>query len=292
LSSLLEKCGAPSLSHVVLTVLFVREFLSVQMASLVPLIRALVLMHMILLLLSALVGTTHARLHFRSLSTTGRSNRPSGPIISATSADPISLSLSPRLRSLIVSSLVATAAMTTAVPVFPNVAAHAADGSNSVPIVQGVIDCTDDEACRALPKSLLIQVYTAVLPDSNLKGDINPTEQQEIVNSNSKRILVAGAKLATSRDLDFPFRFQLFRQNLLVNADKFRDVYADKDFAIECSLCDSSIANGECVGNVIKRAVGISKTVRLPKVDPITNQVDPLAKEGGDIVRLYPYLRL
>ena len=116
-----------------------------------------------------------------------------------------------------------------------------ADDGEFDPLVQGIIDFDDKPLLPTAGDNFLVQVY-----DSSVK---------------EAPVLLAGAKLPFAPTVTMPFRFQLFKENLLVTR-KVWDETGDFDQRVVVTLCRGPIEKGGvCKGEVLRRGEGVSKVV-------------------------------
>jgi hypothetical protein len=119
----------------------------------------------------------------------------------------------------------------------------AKDDENFDPIVQGILDFSDTVVAPVTGDNFLIQVF-----------DKSKTDSSD---------LLAGAKLPFSSSVSIPFRFQLFRENLMIPEQKWND-FGEFDQKVVVSLCRGPIEKGGvCRGKVVAKGEGISKVVRI-----------------------------
>lgn len=119
----------------------------------------------------------------------------------------------------------------------------AADEENFDPIVQGILDFSDTVVAPVIGDNFLIQVF-----------DQSKTDSTD---------LLAGAKLPFSSSVSIPFRFQLFKANLMIPEKKWNE-FGEFDQKVVVSLCRGPIEKGGIFkGKVIARGEGVSKVVRI-----------------------------
>ena len=121
--------------------------------------------------------------------------------------------------------------------------ATAKDEESFDPIVQGILDFTDLSIAPIAGDNFLIKVFDRAATDS--------------------AVLLAGAKFPFKEGVKSPFRFQLFKENLLIPAEKW-NVLGDFDQNVVVSLCRGPIKKGGiCDGQIIADGVGVSKVVSI-----------------------------
>lgn len=119
----------------------------------------------------------------------------------------------------------------------------AKDDENFDPIVQGILDFSDSVVKPTNGDNFLVQVF-------------NKSETDSVD-------LLAGAKLPFSSSVTIPFRFQLFRENLMITEQRWNE-FGDFDQRVVVSLCRGPIEKGGiCKGKVVARGEGVSKVVRI-----------------------------
>lgn len=122
-------------------------------------------------------------------------------------------------------------------------AVWAKDDENFDPIVQGILDFSDTVVAPATGDNFLIQVF-----------DKSKTDSSE---------LLAGARLPFSPSVNIPFRFQLFKENLMIPEQKWNE-FGEFDQKVVVTLCRGPIEKGGVLkGKVIARGEGVSKVVRI-----------------------------
>eukprot|EP01041_Mallomonas_annulata_P006553 gene6553-13255_t len=122
------------------------------------------------------------------------------------------------------------------------------------PLVQGVIGLDRAENIP-LDSKLLIQIYES----------LNDT-------------VIAGAKI-TLADVSFPFRFQLFEENLLISKDKWKSL-GDFEQYIRVSIC-KEISKSECNSAILYSGEGISNSVAVGTPETEIRQI-----------RIFPFINL
>ena len=121
--------------------------------------------------------------------------------------------------------------------------ASAKEDENFDPIVQGILDFGDISPAPRSGDNFLIKVFETAATDSS--------------------VLLAGAKLPFNEGMKSPFRFQLFKENLLIPAEKW-NILGDFDQHVVVSLCRGPIEKGGiCKGQMIADGVGVSKVVSI-----------------------------
>ena len=144
--------------------------------------------------------------------------------------------ISSSLRSLLLPVAYLTATTVTS-------GSASADDGEFDPLVQGIIDFDDKPLLPTAGDNFLVQVY-----DSSVK--VAP-------------VLLAGAKLPFAPTITMPFRFQLFKENLLVPR-KYWDETGDFDQRVVVTLCRGPIEKGGvCMGEILRRGEGVSKVVTI-----------------------------
>jgi hypothetical protein len=165
------------------------------------------------------------------------------PLQSVTPKSPIdnrSDCLQQSLRGLL---LPASCIAATAIASMSSEVVWAKDDENFDPIVQGILDFSDTVVAPVTGDNFLIQVF-----------DKSKTDSSD---------LLAGAKLPFSSSVSIPFRFQLFRENLMIPEQKWND-FGEFDQKVVVSLCRGPIEKGGvCRGKVVAKGEGISKVVRI-----------------------------
>lgn len=121
--------------------------------------------------------------------------------------------------------------------------ASAKEEENFDPIVQSILDFGDISIAPKAGDSFLVKVFDTAATDS--------------------AILLAGAKLPFNEGMKSPFRFQLFKENLLIRTEKWYSL-GDFDQHVVVSLCRGPIEKGGiCKGQIIADGVGVSKVVSI-----------------------------
>lgn len=129
------------------------------------------------------------------------------------------------------------------------------------PLVQGILDFTGVTLIPTSGNNILIQVYDLSVPESP--------------------VLLAGAKLPYDISMKLPFRFQLFKENLLVPEEKWNQK-GDFDQRVIVSLCDGPIEKGGIIkGKILGKGEGVSRVVNIGQ---------STADERG--VRLFAFVKL
>jgi len=101
-----------------------------------------------------------------------------------------------------------------------------------------------------------------------------------VYGSQNQDKILAGAKLK-SDNIETPFRFQLFEENILVDSGIWNDLTRNYfDQYIRVDVCHA-IQNYECNGPILLHGEAISKYVKIG--------IEDSEKRG---VRLYPYIEL
>lgn len=125
-----------------------------------------------------------------------------------------------------------------------NTAVWAKEPENFDPIVQGILDLSEITGKPENGNSFLFQVYDHSVKDSP--------------------VLLAGARLPVrAESMVPPFRFQLFKENLLIPEQKW-DEMGTFDQKVVVTLCQGPIEKGGiCKGDTLGKGEGISKVVNL-----------------------------
>lgn len=121
--------------------------------------------------------------------------------------------------------------------------ASAKEDENFDPIVQGILDFGDISPTPRSGDNFLIKVFETAATDSS--------------------VFLAGAKLPFNEGMKSPFRFQLFKENLMIPAEKWNSL-GDFDQHVVVSLCRGPIEKGGiCKGQILADGVGVSKVVSI-----------------------------
>jgi hypothetical protein len=129
------------------------------------------------------------------------------------------------------------------------------------PLVQGILDFSGMTVNPKDGNNFLIQVYDLSVPESP--------------------ILLAGAKLKYDKSVSLPFRFQLFKENLLVSEKKWNEK-GEFDQRVIVSLCEGPIEKGGIIkGRILGKGEGISRVVSIGQ---------STADERG--VRLFAFVKI
>ena len=140
------------------------------------------------------------------------------------------------LRSLLLSVASIAATTISRKPAF-------ADDGEIDPLVQGILDFDDTPLLPTAGDNFLVQVY-----DSSVK---------------EAPVLLAGAKLPFDSAVTMPFRFQLFKENLMVPRGKW-DETGDFDQRVVVTLCRGPIEKGGvCNGEILRKGEGTSRVVTI-----------------------------
>ena len=111
------------------------------------------------------------------------------------------------------------------------------------PLVQGIMDFGGAPIVAAPGDNFLVQVYDSSITESP--------------------VLLAGAKLPFNDAVRMPFRFQLFKDNLMIPQKKWDEI-GDFDQRVVVTLCRGPILKGGiCSGNIIAKGEGVSKVVSI-----------------------------
>lgn len=129
------------------------------------------------------------------------------------------------------------------------------------PLVQGILDFSGMTVKPTDGNNFLIQVFDLSVPESP--------------------ILLAGAKLKYDKSVNLPFRFQLFKENLLVSEKKWNEK-GEFDQRVIVSLCEGPIEKGGVIkGKIVGKGEGISRVVSIGQ---------STADERG--VRLFAFVKI
>lgn len=159
--------------------------------------------------------------------------------------------ISSSVRSIVIAGVCLTS---TAVIGFNtgNLAAVLAEDQVYDPVVQGILDISDGIKMKTSDgnnlggRNFLIQVYDSSSPIESLHPQ-----------------LLAGAKLPIDDKITFPFRFQLFKENLMISEDKWNNM-GDFEQIVVVSICQGPVEKGGmCKGKIIGKGEGISKVVSI-----------------------------
>lgn len=119
--------------------------------------------------------------------------------------------------------------------------ASAAEGEFD-PLVQGILDFSGDALMPTVGDNFLVQVFDS---------------------SASPPLLLAGAKLPFLASVRMPFRFQLFKENLMIPEKKWTEM-GEFEQLVVVTLCHGSIGKGGvCTGQCLAKGAGISKVVSI-----------------------------
>ena len=111
------------------------------------------------------------------------------------------------------------------------------------PLVQGIMDFGGTSIVAAPGDNFLVQVYDSSVAESP--------------------VLLAGAKLPFNDAVRMPFRFQLFKDNLMIPQKKWDEI-GDFDQRVVVTLCRGPILKGGiCNGDIIAKGEGVSKVVSI-----------------------------
>jgi hypothetical protein len=166
-------------------------------------------------------------------------NRSRGGIVQLNSANPRSPIDN---RNDLLRGLLLPAACLASLTLTSKVASAKEDESYD-PIVQSILDFGDVSIAPKAGDSFLVKVFDTAATDS--------------------AIVLAGAKLPFNEGMKSPFRFQLFKENLLIPTEKWNSL-GDFDQHVVVSLCRGPIEKGGiCKGQIIADGVGVSKVVSI-----------------------------